>query len=89
MALPPTAEHVFSPSICIDATGLFCPMPIVKLKKAIDKLTPGQRVLIWADDPSFGDDVISWCQETHNKLIYLSQQDGNYFEAVIEKNEEN
>lgn len=89
MTFSPNPEHVFSPSICIDATGLFCPMPIVKLKKAIDKLNPGERVLIWADDPSFGDDVVSWCQETHNKLISLSHKDSNYFEAVIEKNEEN
>lgn len=89
MAFSPHPEHVFSPSVCIDATGLFCPMPIVKLKKAIDKLNLGERVLIRADDPSFGEDVISWCQETHNKLIFLSQQHGNYFEAVIEKNEEN
>lgn len=79
------AKPAFSASIFIDATGLFCPLPIVQLKKALDKLSPGERVLIKADDPGFGEDVITWCQETQNKLISLSKEDDNYFVAVVEK----
>ncbi len=74
-------------SASVDATGLFCPLPIIKLKKALDKLAPGEKVIIWADDPGFEDDVISWCQETKNKLLSLSKQDKNIFVAVVEKNE--
>lgn len=85
MAPLSNSESLGDASIFIDATGLFCPIPIVKLKKAMDKLHPGERVLIWADDPSFGDDVISWCQETHHKLIFLAKKNDNYFEALIEK----
>ncbi len=89
MAPFPNSEGKTSTSTLIDATGLFCPLPIVKLKKALAELAPGERVVIWADDPAFGDDLISWCQETKNKLLSLSKQKQNFFIAVVEKSDEN
>lgn len=73
----------------IDATALFCPLPIVKLKKAIEKIPDHKAVEIWADDPAFPDDVVAWCQETQNQLLFLSQRENGVFVAVIEKNEKN
>lgn len=73
----------------VDAIGLFCPLPIIMLKKALDKLGPGEKVEIWADDPAFPEDISSWCQETKNKLLLLTSPDGKNFKAVVEKYEKN
>ena len=36
---------------CIDATGLRCPLPVVKLEAALRVLAPGGQVILRTDDP--------------------------------------
>jgi TusA-related sulfurtransferase len=69
----------------IDAVGLFCPVPIVKLKQAMDKLKSKEIIEVLADDPGFPEDVIAWCKETHNRLISLDEGDESTFVARVEK----
>ncbi|HPW78698.1 MAG TPA: FAD-dependent oxidoreductase [Bacteroidales bacterium] len=71
-------------TIKIDATGLQCPGPIMKIKTGIDSLEPGQRLEIKATDPGFATDVQAWCQTTGNILIEQSDSKG-IFHAVVEK----
>jgi NADPH-dependent 2,4-dienoyl-CoA reductase/sulfur reductase-like enzyme/peroxiredoxin family protein/rhodanese-related sulfurtransferase/TusA-related sulfurtransferase len=68
----------------IDACGLQCPGPIIRLKKEIDKLDEGDRLTIKASDPGFAADVQSWCTLTGNDLVSLVTKEG-LVEAVIGK----
>ena len=69
----------------VDAVGMFCPIPIVKLKLEIEKLQPNQVVEVLADDPGFETDVASWCKETKNTLLSFEKNPDNIFTAYIEK----
>jgi len=69
----------------VNALGLFCPIPIVRLKLELEKLTSKQIVEILADDPAFPEDLITWCKETKNRLLSVSQKDDNTFVAYVEK----
>lgn len=69
----------------VDAVGLFCPVPIVKLKLEIDKLDTKQVVEVLADDPGFEKDVIAWCRETENRLLSLTKDQEEVFAGYIEK----
>ena len=68
----------------VDARGLQCPGPIMKLKKSIDTLEPGQQLIETASDPGFARDVASWCKMTGNRLVQLETEKG-VTTAVIEK----
>jgi peroxiredoxin family protein/TusA-related sulfurtransferase len=68
----------------IDACGMQCPGPILKMKKSIDEIEPGQRIEIEATDPGFARDAEAWCKTTGNILIEQSSSDG-VFKAVVEK----
>lgn len=69
----------------IDAVGLFCPIPIVKLKLALEELQFREVVEVQADDPGFAEDVRAWCMETNNRLLsFLQNEDGTYL-AYVEK----
>lgn len=68
----------------IDACGLQCPGPVLKLKEAIDAIEPGQSVQITTTDPGFAADIKGWCQSTGSKLHSLTPRQGMY-EAVITK----
>ena len=68
----------------IDACGLQCPGPIMRLKTEIDRLPEGGRVVISATDPGFVRDAASWCNVTGNLLISMEESKGVYT-AMIEK----
>lgn len=68
----------------VDACGLQCPGPILKLKTEIEGVNPGDRMLVKASDPGFARDVSSWCNMTGNRLVSLKEEKG-LIEAVIQK----
>ena len=68
----------------VDACGLQCPGPILKLKTEIENVKTGDRLLVTASDPGFGRDVKSWCNMTGNRLVSLKEDKG-IIEAVIQR----
>jgi NADPH-dependent 2,4-dienoyl-CoA reductase/sulfur reductase-like enzyme/peroxiredoxin family protein/rhodanese-related sulfurtransferase/TusA-related sulfurtransferase len=68
----------------VDASGLQCPGPIMRLKKEVDKLGIGDQVVETATDPGFGPDVQAWCDITGNRLLSLRDEAGRII-AVVEK----
>ena len=63
-------------TLTIDATGLQCPGPIMKLAEGIKQIDGGDRLLIDATDPGFASDVGVWCERTGHKLENLEQAAG-------------
>ncbi|MCE5185662.1 MAG: FAD-dependent oxidoreductase [Planctomycetaceae bacterium] len=68
----------------IDACGLQCPGPILRLKQAVDEIQTGQAVQITTTDPGFAADIKGWCSSTGSTLHSLTLGKGQY-EAVIVK----
>ncbi|MEI8012082.1 MAG: FAD-dependent oxidoreductase [Candidatus Omnitrophota bacterium] len=78
-----TAPHLLTR---IDACGLQCPGPILRIKQAVDLMAPGDRVEIAATDPGFSGDIKAWCQSTGHELQDL-RGDKSCTVAVICKKE--
>ena len=72
------------PDETLDCSGLACPMPILKTKKAIDALQVGQVLKMIATDPGSSSDIDAWSQKTGHELLG-SEQDGNKFIFYIKK----
>lgn len=68
----------------IDACGLQCPGPILKVKQTMDTLTAGQRIEVVATDAGFARDAAAWCKTTGNKFISSDIQGGRYI-VTMEK----
>ena len=62
----------------IDAKGLYCPMPIVKLKKATKTMTEGQVVKIVATDPGSKRDIPAWANKTGAEVLETNEGDGTF-----------
>ncbi|MEG1563065.1 MAG: FAD-dependent oxidoreductase [Bacteroides sp.] len=82
MATPAPAMN--TAVVRVDACGMQCPGPILKMKKAMDQLTAGERVEILSTDPGFARDAAAWCRSTGNKLISQTSAAGKST-IVIEK----
>lgn len=86
---PSTAPEIpvaAAKTIRVDACGLQCPGPILKMKKTMDGLASGERVEITATDPGFPRDAAAWCSSTGNQLI-SKEASGGKSVVIIEKGE--
>ncbi len=57
----------------VDLKGLLCPMPIVKMAKAIKEVNIGETLEAFATDPGVMADVPAWCKTTGNELVTLEK----------------
>lgn len=68
----------------VDARGLSCPMPIVKLAQAFKALPSGAVVELLATDAGSVKDVAAWCRTTGNELGEQTS-DGAVYRFVIRR----
>ena len=71
-------------TVKLDTKGLACPMPIIKISKAIKDIGAGDRLEVRADDPAFETDVSAWCKKLGHTLVEC-RSEGKDLVAVIEK----
>ncbi len=62
--------------VTVDACGLQCPGPILKLYNKIKEVNVGDIVTVQATDYGFTSDVEAWAQSTGNRLLSLDTEDG-------------
>lgn len=62
----------------LDASGLACPLPIVKTKKALAGMQPGQLLQVLSTDPGSLSDMPVFAEQTGNPLLSSGEQDGRY-----------
>lgn len=72
--------------ISLDACGLQCPGPVMKLKNGMDGLKSGEQLEIRATDAGFARDVESWAKMTGNRLLNINREKG-VITALLEKGE--
>ncbi|KIN64950.1 Sulfurtransferase TusA [Sulfitobacter noctilucicola] len=58
----------------LDATGLLCPLPVLKLRKRLTALENGDVMRLRADDPAAIVDVPHFCAEAGHALIETSDE---------------
>jgi len=63
----------------LDAKGLNCPMPIMKAKRAMKGLGPGDTLEIEATDPGSVKDFEAFCRATGNELLESGEDSGVYY----------
>ena len=80
------ASATSAKTVRVDACGLQCPGPILKMKKTMDTLVSGERVEITSTDPGFPRDAAAWCSSTGTQLISKDTSGGKSI-VVIEKGE--
>ncbi len=62
----------------VDASGLSCPMPILKAAQAMKSVTTGDLVEIVATDPGSVKDFDAWARSTGNALVEQDAAGGKF-----------
>ncbi len=59
----------------LDATGLLCPMPVIRTQDLVEDLSCGDTLEVLCTDPGALNDVSAWCRINGHKLIDAKQDE--------------
>jgi len=71
-------------NVTVDAFGLLCPLPIIKVATACKKLDPGMVVELIATDPGVIKDMKDWCKANRHEYI-CDEIEGRTINLLIRK----
>ena len=71
MELPATDKE-------LDCQGLLCPVPIIRISKAIKQMEVGQVLKMVATDPGSMPDMEAWSRQTGHQLLSAAEEDKVY-----------
>jgi tRNA 2-thiouridine synthesizing protein A len=77
----PTGEAVTT----LDATGLLCPLPVLKARRALKAVPAGGILEVLATDPGATKDFEHFCQTTGCQLVEASEQPGGILRFRLKK----
>ncbi|MBI3515266.1 MAG: sulfurtransferase TusA family protein [Proteobacteria bacterium] len=69
----------------LDATGLICPLPVLRARKAMRDVAPGGLLEVRATDPAAVKDFAAFCEATGHVLVDSRQEDGGVYVFVMRK----
>lgn len=68
--------------VVVDARGLLCPMPVIRVQDAIANLASGAEVQLLATDPGVRADVPAWCR-VHGHHVEAVEEDDDTLRVCI------
>jgi tRNA 2-thiouridine synthesizing protein A len=66
------------PDHTLDTSGLSCPLPILKAKKALAAMAVGATLEVVATDPAAPKDFVAFCKATGHLLLESGVDSGSY-----------
>ncbi len=81
---PGPVSQACEPCRCVDASGLQCPGPVVRVTRAMKEMKHGETLKVTATDRGFPADLPAWCGSTGNELVSIGEEGGIY-SALIRK----
>jgi len=70
----------------LDARGLLCPMPVIRVQDRIQELSPGDVLDVVCTDPGALSDVPAWCRINGHRVL-LTREEGREIVIRIEVGE--
>jgi len=72
------------PKASLDCVGLYCPEPVFRTRLELDKLSIGDILEVFADDPAAEEDIKSLVKHTEYELLHFSKE-GDVLRFLIKR----
>ena len=79
------SDATTEPDSTLDATGLLCPLPVLKARRALKSVPAGGILEVLATDPGATKDVEHFCQTTGCELLAAGEQPGGILRFLLKK----
>ena len=74
-----------APDAILDATGLLCPLPVLKARRALKGVPAGGLLEVLATDPGATKDFEHFCKTTGCELVEAGEQAGGVLRFLLKK----
>lgn len=71
--------------VFLDCSGLLCPIPVVKTRRAIKGMQVGQILEMIATDPGIVPDMKAWENQTRHEVLVSEEQGEGKFRFLVKK----
>jgi len=71
-------------TVALDARGLKCPQPILKIAAKSPELKPGDLLEVAADCATFEKDIRMWCERMKKTLLWIRDEGQGSFRCQIQ-----
>lgn len=78
-------DETFLDAQILDATGLLCPLPVLRARKRLMDMKPGEMLRLRATDPMARIDIPHFCAEAGHELVETSGPEGEVCEFLIRR----
>lgn len=58
----------------LDASGLLCPMPVIRVQNKMKEMLPGQSLEVTCTDPGTLSDIPTWCRINGHEVLSAEEQ---------------
>lgn len=79
----PTTPQPVSVVKLVDACGMQCPGPIMRVAEELSALNDGEAIAVTSSDPAFAGDIGAWCRSTGNRLAELAAENGIHRATIV------
>lgn len=69
----------------IDLRGLRCPLPVLRVKKALGDIPPGGVLRAFATDPGAAEDIPAFIKQTGHSLREMTPHDGGHYFVIVKQ----
>jgi len=69
----------------LDARGLSCPIPILKTRKALNGMNPGEILEVWSTDHGSKNDLPAFCRSSGNEFLGMEDVGQEYTRYFIKR----
>ena len=73
MSGPPGGASPSPAPLHVDARGLRCPLPVIRLARAAQRAPDGTVIEVWATDPAARADIPAWCRMRGQTLLDVEE----------------
>ncbi len=78
-------DAVAEPAAVLDTSGMLCPLPVLKARRALKPLAPGAILEVLATDPGAIKDFEHFCSTTGCELLEWSEEVGGVLRFRLKK----
>lgn len=78
-------DHGAGDETLVDARGLACPLPVIRLAEAVQQRSAGSRVRLLSDDPASRVDVPVWCRMQRHRLVEVTDEPTGGVAFLVER----
>jgi TusA-related sulfurtransferase len=75
---PASDDDARAAEVVVDARGLRCPLPVIRLAQAARDAVPGVLIEVWATDPAARADIPAWCRMRGQNYLGEVPADGGH-----------